>query len=168
MSDNLRGLIANIPYYKDQINKGNSIIFKHFIYPKTITAANLVAGASPVSSLDIQADADFVILAQSYVAFVSPLAALTSGTRIIPPVTIKLTDSGSSQQLQSDPVAIDTIFGTGQFPFILPQPYYLSAKSNLQITPTNNDPAVAFYLYLSFIGVKIYVTSAGQMVRPPQ
>lgn len=120
-------------------------------------AANaLAAGAvnTPVN-VNIQADADFLVLNQTYDAN-SLNAARTSGTVVVPNATVLITDTGSGYQMMDQAVPIGTIFGTGEFPYILPEPKLLPAKATLQLLFSNYDAAAGYNLRLAFNGVKLF------------
>jgi hypothetical protein len=174
-------LLENIPYYQNvwamiklqraqQINpatgkvpSGWSIIPMAFAYSTNfnVTPAQIpaVVGANFTNNIGIQADSDFVCLAKSYWAYVAAGTAYAQATQIIPNWTILETDTGSSKQYSDNPQPIFSTFGTGQFPFVLPQPIYLAAKSNLAIKATNIvDTTNIYVVYLTYHGIKIFVT----------
>jgi hypothetical protein len=163
-------LLKNIPIYQQILRNieaqkcgtpgvsGWSIILQPFTYTALCPEANLGAGVTgfPVN-INIQADSDFIILSQAYWAYHGN-AQWTPGTRIVPNVTTQKTDTGSSKQFSDVPVPIWTEYGDGEFPYVLPQPLYLAANSQLQIVFNNLDGANANTIYLEHQGVKIYVT----------
>lgn len=120
-------------------------------------AANaLAAGAVNVPvNVNIQADADFLILNQTYMANTLN-AAQAAGTFVYPNGTVLLTDTGSGYQMMDQAVPITSIFGNGQFPYVLPNPKLMPAKSTLQVLASNLDAAAGFNLWLSFNGVKLF------------
>ena len=77
------------------------------------------------------------------------------GTTIGIPATILLTDTGSGRQLSDARLAIDTLFGTAQRPFIWPRPKLLPPASTFQASLLNLS-ATAMTLRLSFHGYKIF------------
>lgn len=126
------------------------------VYWTTGAANNLAAGATNQPfNLNIQSDADFLLINQTY-SCNQLNAARTSAAFPTPNITVLLTDTGTAAQMMDVPVPVEQIFGTGQFPYILPQPKILLAKSTLQILATNFDAAAGYNLRLSFNGVKIF------------
>lgn len=125
--------------------------------PFTYTALfiGLAAGANATFNINIQADSDFLIQAQAYHANTAN-AAQTASNFVYPLATVLLTDSGSGRQFMDAAVSIPAIFGNGQFPFVLPQPKLMSARSTLVVTAANYDAAAAYNLRLYFIGVKLF------------
>ncbi len=125
-----------------------------------VTGANnaLAAGATALVTVGIQADADFLILNQTYNANTAN-AAVTESSFPYPNVTALLLDTGSGFQMMDQPTPITSIFGNGQFPYYLPQPKLMPAKSALQVTLTNYDAAAGYNIRLSFNGVKLYASN---------
>lgn len=167
--DTLRQILDNLPNIPQNAQVQNRLI--NLLSAKTIQpipytyvanyvaagAANgLAAGAANVPvNVGIQADADFLILTQSYDCNTAN-AARTSDTFVVPNASVILTDTGSGYQMMSEAVAIPAIFGTGEFPFVLPQAKLMPAKATLQVLATNYDAAAGYNLRLYFNGVKLY------------
>lgn len=125
-----------------------------YIYP--ITFAALAAGGSASSTINIQSDADFFCYKTTYFADIAA-AAQTDSSRVIPLVTVLITDTASDQQLMQAPVPVPAMFGTGEIPFILPAPHRFRASGTIGIQVTNFDAASAYNLRLMFIGFKMYL-----------
>lgn len=126
------------------------------VYAATGAANSLAAGVvnSPYN-INVQADADFLVIAQTYDANTAN-AARNAGTIVIPNVNVLLTDTGAGYQMMDQAVPVPNMFGTGAQPFILPQPWLWKAKSTIQVQATNYDAAAGYNLRLSFIGVKLF------------
>lgn len=144
--DAIDRVIANTPAYAGKT-------FQRVPYNYVLPFASLAAGAVANGQLQFQADADFIIQAQSYYAFTAN--APTAATRPYPNVTILQNDSGAGKNLSNVAMPIPTEFGDGQFPFILPTPYIWSRNSVMSCQLTNNDGATAYTMTLVFIGVKL-------------
>lgn len=140
--DSLRSLIG-----------AKSVLRDPFVYSTTFTA--LAAGGNATNNINIQADSDFLIQAQTYHANVAN-AGQTESNFTYPLATVLLTDSGSGRQFMDAAISIPEIFGNGQFPFVLPQPKLMSARSTLVVTATNYDAAQTYNIRLAFIGVKLF------------
>lgn len=158
----LRAILANTP--DTQENAGlidmvsrlmtkKDIIRKPFTY--TTVFAAVAPGATPTNQIAIQADSDFLILAQTYHANQAN-AAQTETSVTYPLMTVLLTDTGSGSQLMDSAVSVPQIFGNGKFPFVLPEPQYLVARGNLAVQVANYDAAATYNLRLSFHGVKLF------------
>jgi hypothetical protein len=159
MSADLTELIRNIPSYRSVMAQGGNIVFDPFVYTTFFSSANLISSAVITNQINIQADADFILLAQTYSGDSILTTVYAQATQVVPNVGLLLTDGGSGKQLSDNNVHVWAWFGNGQFPFILPQPRYFAAKSTLQVKATNFDTSNAYNLHLNFIGVKVYITS---------
>jgi hypothetical protein len=126
-----------------------------FVY-STGRLAALAAGGNSQNSINIQADADFVIEKLTYAADIAG-AVVNVSTYPAPNVLVMLLSSGSGQNLFQNPVPLTSIFGTGTLPFILPYPRILPANSQLQVILTSVEAASTPLLTLNFIGRKIYL-----------
>lgn len=126
-----------------------------FIYESSADA--LAAGGNANDIINIEADSNFLLQKLAYYATIAD-AAFTDSTRPVPNVTVQLVDSGSGRQLMQNPVPIPSFFGTGELPFILPNPRLFLANSTLQIAYANFDAAAAYNIRLAFIGYKVYET----------
>lgn len=123
-----------------------------------VTGANnsIAAGAAnQPGQVNIQADADFLILNQTYHANTAN-AAIAVSTAVYPNLLVTLTETGSGMALMNAGVPVPAIFGDGRQPFILPQPKLLLAKATLQVSITSFDAAAGYNLFLAFNGVKLY------------
>ncbi len=127
-------------------------------YTYEAEALGLVAGAAANDIITIEADSNFVLQKLNYIADIAA-AAFTDDTRPIPLVTIQLTDTGSGRNLMSNPIPIPSLFGTGQLPFILPNPRVFLRNSTIQVAFVNFDAAAAYNVRLAFIGYKIYTSA---------
>jgi hypothetical protein len=116
---------------------------------------SLASGANGIVQINIQADADFLILNQTYDANTAN-AARTASSFVVPNVNVLLTDTGSGYQMMDQAVPVYSIFGSGQFPYVLPNPKLMPAKATLQVQCTNYDAAAGYNLQLSFNGVKLF------------
>jgi len=125
------------------------------VFWTTGAANNIAAGGVATTNVQIDAGAPFLIVTQSYDANTLG-AARAPATLTVPNALVLLTDTGSSRQLMDVATPVANIFGTGQFPYILPVPKLMAANSQLQVQVTNVDVAAGFNLRLSFNGYKLY------------
>lgn len=146
---------AGIVNALETLLSAKSIVRKPFTYSTNFSNAVLTAGATITNNISIQSDAPFLIQAQAYSADVAA-AGQTESSRIYPLANILLTDSGSGVQLMNQSVPLVQIFGNGENPFILPEPYLLQARGNLTVQVNNRDASQAYNLFVSFIGVKLF------------
>lgn len=161
----IRTLLDNTPNTRenagliDMLNRmysSKSIIRKPYTYSTAFAA--LASGANQTNQIAIQADSDFLIMAQTFHANVAN-GAQTESNFTYPLITVLLTDTGSGAQLMDSAVSVPQMFGNGQFPFVLPEPQYLVARGNLAVQVSNYDAAATYNLRLSFHGVKLFASN---------
>lgn len=145
--DAIDGIIAMTPALR-----GRRYMRIPFTY--TYTGASIAAAGQQNGSVVFQNDAHFINLAQAFYFFTAN-APTVSGSPY-PNVSILQVDSGSGKQLMSAALPVPMLFGNGQFPFVLPQPYLWAAKSTMTIQLINNDGATAYTPNLAFHGIKLY------------
>lgn len=128
--------------------------FNKLNYAYTFEVASLAAGASSQTSINIESDAKFHWLRCAYFVDLAG-AAQTDSSRVIPLVTIQLTDTGSGRQFFDKPIAIPSFFGTGQLPVILPVTQIFAPNSTIKAEFVNFSAATTYAnLRLSMIGFK--------------
>jgi hypothetical protein len=115
----------------------------------------LGAGGTATSSINIEADSDFVI--------VSSLAVVTSVDNLtlvaFAPIMVDLKNTGSGRTYSSIPEHFSNVFGTAQQPAVWWKDSYvgrLRASSTMQVTLQNLDPANQRNVRISFKGFKIF------------
>lgn len=145
--DRIDELINTIPQFK-----GRKFLRTPYIYQ--YTGASIPALGVQAGQINFQSDSVFILQAQS--AFFATGNAITFSTQPAANCSVLTTDTGSGKQLQSAAVPVFSIFGTGQFPFILPTPYLWAAKSTMTLQISNLDAATAYVPNFSFIGIKLY------------
>lgn len=138
---------------KKAIVKGNIIAKDFFIYEADASA--LAAGSSTALNVAIQADSDFILQKIGYAADIAG-AAQTDSTRVVPLVTMLITDTGSGRQLMNAAAPITTFIGDGRLPFILPQPKMFVARTTVTLAIANYSAATTYNLRFSLIGTKVF------------
>lgn len=138
---------------KGEIMNGNeqNVVRDFFVYSATFSS--LANGTSATQSINIQADSDFIVQKMAYFADIAA-AVQTDSSRVIPLCTIQITDQGSGRNLMDSPQPVSSICGTGQIPFILPNPKLFLARSTVVITAANFSAGTTYNLRISFIGHK--------------
>lgn len=125
------------------------------IYSLNLAAA-LNAGLSASASQKIDTSSQFVWVKGTYSCDLAG-AAQTDSTRVIPLVTVQLTDTGSERQLFDVPQAIPAIFGTGEIPAILPVPYLFAKNAQISGLFANYSAATNYSrMQLTLIGYRVY------------
>lgn len=118
------------------------------LHPSTSTLAQ---NASDTQTINIQADADFIIVKQS-----RDVRDTNQALQANPSALVVLTDLGSNRQMMDIATPLENIFGTGQFPYILPQAKRISANSSFQVVVTNLSSTASIFR-LTFSGMKQYI-----------
>ena len=113
----------------------------------------LAPTAQATANVAIEADANFIHVKTSGFASVGD-AAQTYDLRIVPLVTLQITDTGSGRNLLNGNTAWSNIVGWGEIPYILPIRRKYKANSTIRVQATNFDAAVTYDLRLSFSGIK--------------
>lgn len=140
-----------------QLYQGRQIQTDVFTYSAQFAFTS--ATTLPVN-INIQADSDFIIMQSTY--FVNVAAASQErSTQALFNGTVLITDTGSGRQLMDTSIAVDSMFGNGQFPYIWPNAKMLASKSTLQVQVTQLESTTQT-LYLNFQGIKVFVLGATQ------
>jgi len=136
-----------------QVGVGGEVIKDFFIYEEDFSA--IASGSSQTGSINIQADSDFVVQKLTFFSDIAG-AVQTDSTRVIPLISLQITDTGSGRNLMESAIPVSNLFGTGQIPFILPQPKLFLARSSVTITVDNFSDSTTYNLRLSLIGYKVF------------
>lgn len=112
-----------------------------FIY--TLAVTNLAPGGTNNATVNIQADADFIVTKMTGMADVAG-AGQTFNTLVIPLVRVQLTDTGSGRNLFDVATDMSAIAGSAYLPYILPVERRFSANSTIQATFTSYDAAQTY------------------------
>jgi len=121
----------------------------------TLSFAALLAGTATQGAIQIQSDSDFELTKFTMLADIAA-ATQTEATRVLPLVTIQITDTGTGRALFSSPLPIPAIFGDGRIPFILPVPKIFSANASVAVQVANFAAATDYNLRILLIGAKIF------------
>lgn len=116
---------------------------------------SLAAGAAAEQTIQILADSHFELQKLSFFADIAG-AVQTESTRVLPLVTIQITDTGTGEQLFSIPVPIPAIMGDGRIPFILPTTRLFDPSAAIIVSLVNYSAATAYLTRVALIGAKIY------------
>jgi len=113
----------------------------------------LASGAQATANVAIEADANFILVKLSGFASIAD-AAQTYQNRVVPLVTLQITDTGSGRNLLNGNTAWSNIVGWGEIPYILPIRRKFKANSTIRVQAINFDTAATYDLRLSFSGIK--------------
>ena len=120
-------------------------------YAYRVNFTDLAAAGEQVKSINISANADFILTSPRYRAKVDDTA-----NDVIPQVMVLLTDTGSSEQLTNDQVDISTYFGQiGKAPYTIEYPRIISGRSSLSVALSNYSTALTYDIEMTFAGVLV-------------
>ena len=122
-----------------------------FIYATDVF--DIDAGASVTKSINIEADADFLIM--KTVANYSGNTTLTPNAGI----TVNIMDTGDGRNLNSAPVLLANYAGTASLPYVWTVPRRVRASSVLQLTFKNISGAKISGFQFAFSGPKLWYPS---------
>jgi len=134
-----------------------------FIYSiNFVTPTPLTASGTVTLNFIVQNDSAFAICKTTYIASNNANAAVANlqpfgsgGASSLVEVLATITDSGSGRALSDNPIPIDSLFGTGQFPRIWPIPKIVDPNSVISVTLTNLV-ATERHIRLAFTGYKVF------------
>ncbi len=137
--------------------QGYKVTFRPFVYPSDFLP--LTGNTTDSDVVTIDGDAPFIWCASTFSAFTTAGVAQTA-----PNILIKLRPESVQRELMNNQVHLISIFGTGERPHQLYIPLELPAKSALSVD-VDSDTADDINLRLSFIGVKVFITSSPARAR---
>lgn len=128
---------------------------KRDFYIYDIDFDGLAADATANGQIQIQADSDFEL--QKLTHFTDIAAGVeTEATRVLPLVTLQITDTGTGRQMFNIAVPIPGVMGDGRIPFILSTPKLFTRNASVAIQVSNYSAATTYNLRLQLIGAKIF------------
>lgn len=129
--------------------KGYDVAYQPFHYGADFVP--LAASATQNTVVLIDHDSDFILSNQQFAGFDANGDAV-----LFPNVLATITSDTSQRQMQSEPVPLVSIFGTGQRPHLMFKPLIIPAKSSFTVT-LQNLVATAVNIRLTFSGVKAFL-----------
>lgn len=123
-----------------------------FVYSPGAVFA-IAGGATSTQQIQIESDAEFLCTKLAYFVDIA-LAIQTDSTRVIPLITLQITDGGSSRNLFSSPQPLSSVAGEGDKPFMLPVPRVFRSNSTITLAFSNFSAATTYNVRFSMIGIK--------------
>jgi len=128
-----------------------------YTIPFGATGSIAANGGVGASSFVVQADSSFLWMASFAMCnLASPNNAILSVNQFVPVASVLVQDTQSGMQLMNAPVPVASVFGIGEEVVRLAMPRLFPAKTQVSITVTNADTANPIFLWLTFIGVKVF------------
>lgn len=124
-----------------------------YVYAATIpnVAAN---GGTGSATITFESNSSFELQKMMAAGFDQASDAVLDGAGLAG--TVQIVDTSTGANMFSQPVLFDTLFGTAQLPFILPQTRLFSPNSSLIINVVNLDTAHQLTYYFSFASRKLF------------
>jgi hypothetical protein len=125
-----------------------------FVYELDFDAI-AAAGGTATGQIQIQADSDFELQKLTHFSDVADAAQTESG-RVLPLVTMQITDTGTGRNMFSAPVPIPALMGDGRIPFVLPTTKVFSRNASVSFVLSNYSADTIYNVKLQLIGAKIF------------
>ena len=148
---------ADIESFCARFWPGARLYITPYAYPITFTA--LAAASSATGQINIQANADFVLLGIAFRASVA-VAAQTESSMTAPFVRLLITDAGSNEQFTNSAVDLEAAYRNGQRVVSLPYPRICQGRSVLQLHASNYSAAEAYTFDVILEGVHVRAYNA--------
>lgn len=127
-------------------------------YAYTLSFSALAAGGSASASLQINGNADFLLLGYAHRA-ANAGAAQTVSTMVAPCARMLIVDNGTGRQFSSAALDLQTFSENGDIGKTLPFPRLIAGKSSLAFTLTSYAAAETPTLDFVMLGVNVYTMS---------
>ena len=121
-------------------------------YELNFSALTAATGSGQDSFL-VESNYDFYWMKSE--AFVYDAAGLGVSTLQWPNIEVLMQDGASQQQLSNRAVALASLFGTGQIPYILPKPHAVYGGATFNATVYNKHTTTAYSVRLLFSGIHV-------------
>lgn len=116
-------------------------------------------GATTPGNFIVDTSSPFMLVSQTFKSDLAA-AAQTSGALIVPNQTVLIQDQSSNRNWMNVAVPLASLFGTAQLPYFLPQPRFIPANTNVQVSLTSFEAANTPNTRLSFHGYRLYSTKS--------
>jgi hypothetical protein len=175
--EELQTIIESIPDFPENaialqqlwaMKQENDVIRQPYTFEVDFsTGAGLLAGAfaapapgaQTVGNFLVDTSSPFMLVSQSFKSDLAGVAQL-SGTLVVPNQTVLIQDQSSNRNWSNVGVPLASYFGTGELPYFLPQPRFIPANTNVQVTLANFEAATTPNTRLSFHGYRLYSTKS--------
>lgn len=143
---------AEIETFASKFYQGRQLLLTPYAYNLTFSA--LAAGASATQTVNIAANADFIITGLHHRANVAA-AAQTVSNKTAPLARILITDSGSNEQFTNSAVDLENYSTNGNIINKLDYPRIVSGRSTLTVQLTSFEATNTLNIDVVFEGVLV-------------
>jgi len=143
---------AEIEAFASKFYGGRALLLTPYGY--NLTFSSLAAGTSATQTINIAANADFIITTLHHRANVAA-AAQNVSTKSAPLARILITDSGSNEQFTNSAVDLENYSTNGNIINHLPYPRIVSGRSTLTVQLTSFEASQTLNVDVFFEGVLV-------------
>lgn len=135
----------------------NKYIARDYFTYELVTTTALAPGASVPLTVTIDSDGDF-FWTKGCVYVDSANDGTTEANKLVPALTVLITDGTTQRNMSNVPVAVANLFGSAQLPFILPVAKYFAGRALITLQVANiSDNTTYSSIRFSLHGVKAYL-----------
>lgn len=143
---------SEIEAFASKFYQGRPLLLVPYGYNLTFTG--LAAGTSATQTLNVAANADFIITNVHHRANVAA-AGQNVSTKVAPLVRMLVTDSGSNEQFTNSAVDLENYSTNGNIINLLPYPRIVSGRSTLTVQLTSYEASQTLGIDIFFEGVLV-------------
>lgn len=143
---------SEIETFASKFYQGRPLLLVPYAY--NVTFSSLAAGASATQTVNISANADFIITGLHHRANVAA-AGQNVSTKTAPLARILVTDSGSNEQFTNSAVDLENYSTNGNIINKFDYPRIISGRSTLTVQLTSYEASQTLNLDILFEGVLV-------------
>ena len=144
--------IADLEAFASKFYQGRPLLLTPYGY--NLTFSSLTAGTSATQTVNIAANADFIITGLHHRANVAA-AGQNVSTKIAPLARILITDSGSNEQFTNSAVDLENYSTNGNIINKFDYPRIVSGRSTLTVQITSYEASQTLNIDIFFEGVLV-------------
>ena len=144
--------VSEIEAFASKFYQGRPLLLTPYGY--NLTFSSLAAGTSATQTVNIAANADFILTNIHHRANVAA-AGQNVSTKTAPLARVLITDSGSNEQFTNAAVDLENYSTNGNIINLLPYPRIISGRSTLTIQLTSYEASQTLNVDLFFEGVLV-------------
>jgi hypothetical protein len=144
--------IADLETFASKFYQGRALLLTPYGY--NLTFSSLAAGTSATQTVNIAANADFIITGLHHRANVAA-AGQNVSTKTAPLARILITDSGSNEQFTNSAVDLENYSTNGNIINRLDYPRIVSGRSTLTVQLTSFEASQTLNIDVFFTGVLV-------------
>lgn len=133
--------ISDIEAFASRFYGGRPLLLVPYSYSTTFST--LTFGTTQTATINITANADFILLMFHHRAVVDPTVVQTSASKNAPYVRMLVTDSGTNEQFTNSAIDLENYSTNGNIVNNLEYPRIISGRSTLTVQVTNFGTAAA-------------------------